>query len=132
MSWGGPDFKFKNTTDDWVLVSVSYTDSSITIALYGTDPGYDVDSETSAWRNVKPYPTEEIKDPKMVVGSRVIEDPGVEGKTITVTRTVSKDGKEIRTDRFVSVYKPKVEVVRVGTKPKKKPPVDATVAPPKP
>ena len=70
VSWGGPDFKFKNTTDDWVLVSVSYTDSSITIALYGTDPGYDVDSETSAWRNVKPYPTEEIKDPKMLVGSR--------------------------------------------------------------
>ncbi len=132
VSWGGPDFKFKNTTDDWVLVSVAYTDSSITIALYGTDPGYDVDSETSAWRNVKRYPTEEIKDPKMVVGSRVIEDPGVEGKTITVTRTVSKEGKEIRRDRFVSVYKPKVEVVRVGTKPKKKPAADATVAPPKP
>jgi len=125
VSWGGPDMKFKNTTKDWVLVSVSYTDSSITIALYGTDPGYEVDSEVGKWRNMRPCPVEEVKDPKMTQGSRVVEDPGVDGRTITVKRIVSKDGKVVRTDTFLSVYKPKTEVVRVGTKPKK-PPVDPT------
>jgi len=115
VSWGGPDFKFKNTTDDWILVSVSYTSSSITVALYGTDPGYEVEAETSEWRNKRDFKVEEIKDKTMAKGVRVVEDAGVEGKSITVKRIVSKDGKVIRTDSFVSVYKPKTEVVRVGT-----------------
>lgn len=118
VSWGGPDLKWKNDTDKWVLVSVSYTNSSITIALYGTDPGYDVSTQTSGWSNERPYPTEEIKDPTMVQGARVVEDGGITGRTCTVTRIVRKDGAIIRTDKFVSKYKPKIEVVRVGTKPK--------------
>jgi uncharacterized protein YabE (DUF348 family) len=52
----------------------------------------------------------------MAKGSKIIEDPGVDGKSITVTRTVTKDGKVVRTDNFVSVYKPKSQTVRVGTK----------------
>jgi vancomycin resistance protein YoaR len=116
VSWGGPDFKFKNDTDKWVLVSVSYSSSSITIALYGTDPGYEVESETSSWRNIRPFPVEEIKDKTILKGSKAIEDRGVDGKTITVKRIVTKDGKVVRTDSFVSVYRPKAQVVRVGTK----------------
>lgn len=116
VSWGGPDFKFKNDTDSWILISVSYTSSSITIALYGTDPGYEVEAETSEWRNVRPHPVEEIKDKTMAKGVKVVEDAGVDGKSITVKRIVSKDGEVIRTDSFVSVYKPKTETVRVGTK----------------
>jgi vancomycin resistance protein YoaR len=115
VSWGGPDFKFRNDTENWVLISVSYTNSSVTIALYGTDPGYEVESETSEWRNIKKFKTEEVKDKAMAEGVRVVEDPGVDGKTITVKRIVSKDGKVLRKDSFVSVYKPKSEVVRVGT-----------------
>jgi vancomycin resistance protein YoaR len=116
VSWGGPDLKFKNDTENWVLVSVSYTSSSITVSLYGTDPGYEVSSSTGEWTNIKPYATEEIEDPKMTKGSRVVEDPGIPGRSITVKRTVTKDGKVIREDNFVSKYRPKVQVVRVGTK----------------
>lgn len=116
VSWGGPDFKFKNDTDNWVLISVSYSSTSLTIALYGTDPGYDVEASTSEWRSIKPFSEDIIKDKTMAKGSKIIEDPGVEGKSITVTRTVTKDGKVVRTDNFVSVYKPKTQTVRVGTK----------------
>ncbi len=116
VSWGGPDFRFKNSTEHWLLVSVSYTNSSITVSLYGTDPGYDVKAEVGEWRDIKPFRTEEIKDPTMPEGSRVVEDSGVDGKSITVKRIVSKDGKVISTDTFVSNYKPHTQVVRVGTK----------------
>jgi vancomycin resistance protein YoaR len=116
VSWGGPDFKFKNDTDNWVLISVSYSSTSLTIALYGTDPGYDVEASTSEWRSIKPFSEDIIKDKTMAKGSKIIEDPGVDGKSITVTRTVTKDGKVVRTDNFVSVYKPKSQTVRVGTK----------------
>jgi len=117
VSWGGPDLKFKNTTDSWLLISVSYTSSSITISLYGTDPGYRVASKTSPFSNERPFPTEKVKDPKLDKGKKVVDDAGVKGKTCTVTRTVKKGGKVVRVDTFKSVYRPKVEIVRVGTKP---------------
>lgn len=116
VSWGGPDLKFKNDSDDWLLISVSYSASSVTIALYGTDPGYEVESKTSDWSNERPYSTETIKDPTMKVGSKIVEDRGITGRTCTVTRTVYKGGQVVRVDKFKSVYKPKIEVVRVGTK----------------
>ena len=128
VSWGGPDLKFKNDTDHWVLVSVSYTGSSITISLYGTDPDYKVKAEVGPWRDERPFPTEEVKDPKMEVGSRIVEDSGISGRAITVKRIVKKGDKVVRTDTFVSKYRPKAQVVRVGTKkPKTKAPsVEAT------
>lgn len=116
VSWGGPDLKFKNDTEKWVLVSVSYTSSSITVALYGTDPGYEVEARVGEWRNMRPFPTETVKDPTLESGVKVIQDGGVTGRSISVERIVSKDGKVVRTDTFVSNYKPKIQVVRVGTK----------------
>lgn len=120
VSWGGPDLKFKNDTDNWVLVSVSYTSTSITIALYGTDPGYEVESSVGPWTSIKKFDTEEIKDPTLRKGARVVEDAGITGRSITVKRTVKHDGEVVRTDTFVSRYRPKVEVVRVGTRPPKR------------
>jgi vancomycin resistance protein YoaR len=125
VSWGGPDLKFKNSTDSWLLISVSYTNSSITISLYGVDPGYDVTSKVSPFSNERPFPTEKTKDPKLAEGVKVIDDAGLTGRTCTVTRTVKKDGEVVRADIFKSVYRPKVEIVRVGTKaPSSKPATD--------
>ncbi len=117
VSWGGPDLKFVNDTDNWVMVSVAYTSSSITISLYGTDPGYEVTSKTGPFTNEKPFGTETIKDPKLGTGIKVIDDSGITGRTCVVTRTVTKSGKIVRNDSFKSVYRPKLQVVRVGTKP---------------
>lgn len=116
VSWGGPDLKFKNDTDHWVLIAVSYTSSSITIALYGTDPGYTVESSTGAWYDVRPFPIQEVKDPALALGSRVVEESGQAGRSIKVIRTVRKSGEVIRTDTFTSKYKAVTQVVRVGTK----------------
>ncbi|HSK47920.1 MAG TPA: VanW family protein [Coriobacteriia bacterium] len=116
VSWGGPDFKFKNDTEHWILVSVSYTSSSLTISLYGTDPDYDIEADVGEWTNKKDFEVEEIKDPDLPKGTQVIEDTGVTGRSIVVKRIVSKDGKVVRTDSFVSNYRPKSQVVRVGTK----------------
>jgi vancomycin resistance protein YoaR len=116
ISWGGPDFKFKNDTPNWILIATSYTNSSVTISLYGTDPGYKVTYQTGPWTNLVDPPVREIKDPTLPLGSRVVEEKGVSGRTIVVTRTVTKDGVVVRTDTFKSVYRPAEEVVRVGTK----------------
>lgn len=116
VSWGGPDFKFKNDTENWVLIATAYTKSTVTISLYGTDPGYDVTYTTGDWTAIKPYPVREIPDPTMTVGMKVVEERGVTGRTIVVVRTVKKGGVVIREDTFKSVYRATEEVIRVGTK----------------
>jgi vancomycin resistance protein YoaR len=115
VSWGGPDFKFQNDTPNWVLVATGYTNSTVTISLYGTKPGYDVTYDTGPWTDIKDPVVREVPDPTLPLGSRVIEERGVSGRTIVVVRHVMKNGVEIRTDTFKSVYKPAEEVVRVGT-----------------
>lgn len=121
VSWGGPDFKWKNDTAGWILVRTQVSGGSLTISLYGTDPGYQVDYTTSDFTDVRPFPTTEVKDPTLAVGARAVEDPGEDGGTVTVVRTVYLGAKVVRTDTFVSHYKAKEEVVRVGTKPVSKP-----------
>ena len=117
VSWGGPDFKFTNDSDTWVLISTGATNGSVTISIYGTDPGYDVTLKTSGWLSVKAFKTKEIPDPTMAIGRRVVETAGVAGGRVSLTRTVTKDGTTVRSDTFPSSYTTVTEVVRVGTKP---------------
>ena len=117
VSWGGPDLRFVNDSENWVMVSVAYSSSSVTISLYGTDPGYEVTSKTGPFTNEKPFGTETAKDPKLGTGIKVIDEGGITGRSCVVTRTVTKSGKTVRTDSFKSVYRPKKQLVRVGTKP---------------
>ncbi len=117
VSYGGPDFRFSNDTDHWILIATGYSNSSLTISIYGTDPGYEVTASTGDWYDVSPHPVREVQDPTMPAGSRVVEDSGVDGRKIVVTRTVKRNGTVVREDKFTSVYKAKEEVVRVGTMP---------------
>lgn len=116
VSWGGPDFKFTNDTENWILIATGYTSSSVTISLYGTDPGYDVEYTTGPFTDIRPFPVKEVKDPTLDIGVRAVEDPGIDGRTVVVTRRVTKSGQLVRKDTFTSKYNPKQETVRVGTK----------------
>ncbi len=116
VSWGGPDFKFRNDTPGWILVRTATTSTSLTIALYGTDPGYTVRFTTGPFTNVVPHKVVEVKDPKLAKGVRITESNGVDGCRVTVIRTVYKGATVVRTDTFVSNYNPMDETVRVGTK----------------
>lgn len=130
VSWGGPDFKFRNDTEHWILIATSYTSSTVTISLYGTDPGYDVSYTTSDFFDLKDYPVKEVKDPTLPVGTRIIDEKGVKGRSVIVKRIVKKDGVVIRQDTFKSVYRPAEEVVRIGTKVVSSTPSTSTTAGP--
>ncbi len=114
VSWGGPDFRWKNDTKSWILVHTGYDSGSVTIALYGTDPGYKVTYETGPFTNVVPHKTVTEKDPTLPLGKTVVSDAGVDGRKVVVVRTVTLNGAEVRKDTFVSVYKAKDEIVKVG------------------
>lgn len=124
VSWDGPDFRFANSTDSWILIKTAFSSDSVTISLYGTNPGYVVAFKTSPWTYVTSFPIQQIQDPKLPVGTQIVEDVGVGGHDVTVWRTVRQAGKVVRQDSFSSTYGAKSETVRVGTKapPRPKPP----------
>jgi len=121
VSWGGPDLKFKNDTQGWILIRTATTNTSLTIALYGTDPGYTVKYTTGPFTNIVAHKVIEVKDPRLTKGIKIVEDTGVDGRHVTVVRTVYKGTTVVRTDTFVSHYSSKDETVRVGTKAPSKP-----------
>ena len=128
ISIGGKNLRFTNDTEHWILIDTSYTDSSITISFFGTDPGYEVSYETGPWTNITSPPVKEIMDSTLALGSRVVQTPGQSGRTVVVIRTVKQDGAVIRTDTFKSVYRSTEEIVRVGTKPPTPAPSEPTTS----
>lgn len=119
VSWGGPDFKFQNDTKKWVLLKASFTSSSLTVSLYGTKPGYDVSLETGPFTDVHRFTVREVQDATLTVGTRVIEQPGIDGRRVVVRRVVrDAAGKVVRRDSFTSIYQAVEQVVRVGTRPR--------------
>lgn len=126
VNWGGPDFRWRNETKSWILVDTSFDSGSVTIALYGTDPGYKVAYTTGPFTGVTHYATIKENDPTLAFGKTVVSDSGVDGRKVVVVRTVTKNGAVVRKDTFTSLYKPKDEVVKVGTL---KPSLPATSTP---
>lgn len=117
VSYGGYDLKFKNDYDSWILIKAWATSSWITIAFYSTPEGREVKYSTYGPFNFKPFKIEYIDDPELEEGVEEIEDRGIQGRTYRVVRKVyDADGNLIHEDTFVSVYRPKIQVVRRGTK----------------
>jgi vancomycin resistance protein YoaR len=118
VSWPMPDLKFSNDTEHWVLLTMSYTDDSITATLWGTNPGYIVESGDSGFVERVKYEHVEEDNDEMYVGETNIRQYGADGRTISVWRNVySSSGELIREGVFRSVYAPEDEIVEVGTKP---------------
>ncbi len=117
LSYGSLDLKFKNDTANYILIKSFVGSGSLTISLYGYSPGIKVEYETSPFINIRPFKTEIIKDPNLLEGKEEIEEKGVNGGTVVVKRKVYREGVLIREDRFVSYYRAKPEIKRVGTKP---------------
>jgi vancomycin resistance protein YoaR len=86
VSWGGPELRFINTLHHAILLRMTYTNSTLSAQFYSTPEGITVQQRTGP-----------------VFGSL--------GGTATVTvfRTVRRNGKVIRRDAFTSHYIPEVK-----------------------
>lgn len=116
---GGMDFKFKNDTPYYILIKTDHSDSSVTIAFYSTKTDADVSYSDTGFTNIVPYGIVYKDDPTVPAGYEKDADMGygVDGRDITVLRTVKKGGQVARDDKFVSHYEPKQRLVLKGTGP---------------
>ncbi|MDX6451470.1 MAG: hypothetical protein QOH16_1519 [Gaiellaceae bacterium] len=108
VSWGGPDFKFKNDLKHGLLIKTSYTDSTLTFTFYGTNEHRRVVAKTSSQTNWTGPSMNYAIDPNAPRGSaKVVQGTGEKGFDVSVDRTVyDANGNELRHDTFRSHYIP--------------------------
>ncbi|MFI7144114.1 VanW family protein [Nonomuraea sp. NPDC050022] len=97
VSYPQPDFRWRNDSPYGVLIKTSYTSTSITVDFWSTKR-YDVTAQSSARYDVKTAPS--LTDS----GKDCIPMGGAEGFAIDVWRIFKKDGKEVRRQKFHTVY----------------------------
>ncbi len=123
VSYPEPDIRFRNDSPHGVLIQTGYTDTSITVTLWGTKR-YDIDSETSGRYRITSIPPVEYN-----TASDCHSSSGATGFSIDVKRIFKQGGRVVKTENFHTVYSPQPPVIcgpRPAPTPSASPP--ATVA----
>jgi vancomycin resistance protein YoaR len=112
------DLKFKNDTGHYILIqsNANLDNYALTFELYGTKDGRTVSIMKPVISNmVAPPPDLYQDDPTLPMGKIVQTDFAAWGANVYFTRTVTKNGKVIISDKFVSNYQPWQAVYSRGT-----------------
>jgi hypothetical protein len=125
VSATGPDLRFTNSTDDWIRIEAAVQSGSITVSIYGADPGWSVEPTVGQPGNVvqpRLTPVTQI-DPSLPSGQQISLSSAAPGFDVSIQRIVTKSGQEL--DRYGEAehYLPVGAVVAVG------PVATATVTP---
>ncbi len=105
VSWGGPDFAFRNDLRTGILIKTRYTAETLTFSFYGTDSGRRIVATTGSRVNWRSPRTTYALDPYAPRGSvRTVSGSNQSGFDITVTRKIYEHGKLKRRDAFTSKY----------------------------
>ena len=113
------DLKFKNDTGNWILIQsqIDLNNLSLAFYLYGAKDGRKVSISKPVITNVKPAPPDIYQDdPTLPKGEIKQTDFAAAGANVYFTRTVTKNGKTIIYDKFVSNYQPWQAIFLRGTK----------------
>jgi vancomycin resistance protein YoaR len=111
--------KFKNDTGNYILVQaqIDQEKQQLSIFFYGTADGRTVSLTKPVVTNRIPAPPDLYQDdPTLAKGVIKQVDFKADGATASFTRTVTKNGKKVISDKFVSNYAPWQSVFLRGTK----------------
>lgn len=129
VSWGGPDFQFRNNTDYPIKAVASYANSKVTFQIVGTKTDdYSVKITTETISTTAPT-VQEVPDDTLEAGTTQVADKGHTGYKVQSYRhvydasgNVVYEGKE-----SLSSYKMTPKVIHVGTKVAETPAPDTPV-----
>lgn len=113
------DLKFKNDTDNYILMQTEIDQDlqKLSFFLYGTKDERVVEIGKPIITNIIPPPEDVYQDdPSLPKGTIKQIDYKAEGSRVSFTRRVTKNGKEIISDKFTSNYSPWRSVFLRGTK----------------
>jgi hypothetical protein len=92
-----------------VFVTTSYTDSSVTVRIWGTKR-YRIEATKGPRYDVKPYRVEYDPRPEGVDQGDCVATEGVPGFRVVVTRLFYENGQQVRSEEFRTKYDPENEV----------------------
>jgi vancomycin resistance protein YoaR len=129
VAWGAKDLRFRNDTDTGIFVTTSYTNSSVTVRIWGTKI-YTVGTSRSGRYNIRPFQTIYNKKPAGTRPGDCVPQPGVVGFTVDVTRTLSRGGTRVSSENLHTVYQPEARIICGSSGPPKPTPKPSTPPPP--
>ena len=117
VSWGGPEFRFKNNTGYPIRLDVSYADSKLTVSIVGTKVDDTYVKMTYSTLSTTGYETEYVESPDLAWGTQKQKQNGYVGYEVVSYRNLYKgDGTLISsTVEAKSVYKNRNQIILTGT-----------------
>lgn len=107
------DLRFTNTSSGYLYVKAWISGNRLWVALLGAEPVGPA-RLVSKVESVKPMPAQEIVDPSLGPGERVVERKGGKGYTVSVWRVSGGEAGESWELINRSTYKPRTQLTRVG------------------
>lgn len=116
VSWGGPEFRFKNNTGYPIRIDVSYANSEITVSIYGTKTDDTYVKMTRDVLSSTGYETEYIETEDLPWGTQKQKQSGYTGYEVISYRNIyDGDGNLISSNvEAKSSYKSRNEIILVG------------------
>lgn len=118
VSWGGPDFKFKNTRKYPIKIVSTVSGGTITTKILGVkeENEYDVEIESYITSYIQ-YKTINQKDESLNIGQTKVIESGSNGCNSVCYRILKQNGQVISKKLLSSdTYNPHNRIVAVGTK----------------
>lgn len=118
VSWGGPDYQFRNNTDYPIRIEAVYSKGYLTMTLYGTKTDNTTVKMTNQVLSTTAWKTVHQDDPTLESGKQTVKVTPYTGyKVITFRNVYDADGKLISSKQEASSdYKVRDKLVLVGTK----------------
>ena len=119
VSWGGPDFRFINTSSSAIGIKASYSNQTVTVSIYGVpvlEDGVTYSLEAAKTETFDlPEPQYE-EDQTLQPGQEVVKSKGTQGSRWQVKLVVKKDGQVISSEvDHTTTYKGHNPVIQRNT-----------------
>jgi len=117
VSWGGPDFKFKNNRDYPIKIEANYANNKLTCKIIGTNVDGSYVKFTSERTGDVAYNTKYENDATIPEGQQVTKQAGSNGgRAVSYRLVYDKDGKLLSKKKEAkSYYKGHEAIIAVGT-----------------
>ena len=96
VSWGSPDFKFKNSRSYPIKIDITNYNKRITVSIYGLREENDYDVEILSYRTgTIPYKTTYTTDKSLAKGQTKVIQSGSNGATAVSYKILKQNGVEV-------------------------------------
>lgn len=116
VSWGSPDFKFKNNRNYAIRIVATTHNKNVTIKIFGLKQEDDYEIEILSYRTgTIGYKTTYTNDSSLAPGQTKVIQAGSPGATSVAYKILKKDGKEVSRELLSrDTYSPHNQVVARG------------------